>query len=57
MFCESDEDVSACLQYVQKWDLEMVISCGRHSYYGASSTHGLVIGERLALLTRLNADS
>ncbi len=44
MFCETDEDVAASLKYVQKWDLEMTISAGRHSYYGASSTTGLVIG-------------
>jgi hypothetical protein len=44
VFCETDEDVAASLKYVQKWDLEMTISAGRHSHYGASSTTGLVIG-------------
>jgi FAD/FMN-containing dehydrogenase len=45
VFCESEEDVAACLKYVQEWDLEVAISAGRHSYYGASSTKGLVIGD------------
>ena len=45
VFCESDEDVAASLKYVQKWDLDMTISAGRHSQHGASSTDGgLVIG-------------
>jgi len=44
VFVETEADISAVLQYVQQWDLEFVISCGRHSYYGASSTTGLVIG-------------
>jgi hypothetical protein len=46
VFCEIDEDVAACLKYIQKWDLDMSIAAGRHSHYGASSTDGgLVIGE------------
>ncbi|KAH7311839.1 hypothetical protein BKA65DRAFT_574448 [Rhexocercosporidium sp. MPI-PUGE-AT-0058] len=43
----SEADVVAALKYAQDWDLEVVISCGRHSYYGASSTSGgLVIDLR-----------
>lgn len=46
MFVESDADVAAALEYAQKWKLQVVIACGRHSYYGASSTTGgLVVGE------------
>ena len=44
MFCESEDDVAAALTYAQEWDFEVVISAGRHSYYGASSTKGLVVG-------------
>jgi len=45
VFCESDKDVAASLKYVQKWDLDVTISAGRHSHHGASSTDGgLVIG-------------
>ncbi|PVH75609.1 FAD-binding domain-containing protein [Cadophora sp. DSE1049] len=47
VFVSSEEDVGTALKYAQEWDLEVVISCGRHSYYGASSTSGgLVIDLR-----------
>ena len=46
MYCESDNDVATCLKYGQQHELDLVIACGRHSYYGASSTNGgLVIGK------------
>lgn len=45
VFCKTEADISACLVWIRKYDVEMTISCGRHSYYGASSTDGgLVIG-------------
>jgi hypothetical protein len=44
VFCESDEDVSTCLHYVQEWDLDLAVASGRHTYSGASSTSGFVIG-------------
>jgi FAD/FMN-containing dehydrogenase len=50
VFCESEDDVAACIKYVQEWDLEMVIACGGHSFYGASSTQGFVIGKSLTLI-------
>ncbi|KAH7390390.1 hypothetical protein BKA64DRAFT_757712 [Cadophora sp. MPI-SDFR-AT-0126] len=47
VFVISDEDVATALKYAREWDLEVVIACGRHSYYGASSTSGgLVIDLR-----------
>lgn len=46
---ETEADVSATLQFVQQWDLELAIACGRHSYYEASSTTGLVLGRKLLL--------
>jgi len=45
IFCESEDDVAATLKYVRRWSLDFVIACGRHSYYGASSTTGVVIGK------------
>ncbi|TAQ85202.1 hypothetical protein B7494_g6476 [Chlorociboria aeruginascens] len=45
VFCESEVDIASVLLYVQKWNIEFTISSGGHSYYGASSTHGLVIAE------------
>ncbi|KAL4781312.1 hypothetical protein BJX76DRAFT_360008 [Aspergillus varians] len=43
-FCESESHVIGCLDFVQKWAVELAIACGRHSFYGASSTaNGLVI--------------
>lgn len=46
VFCKTEQDIAACLAFIQKYDLPMVISSGRHSYYGASSIQGgLVIGK------------
>ena len=44
MFCECEVDVATALKYAQQWDFEVVISAGRHSFYGASSTKGVVVG-------------
>lgn len=41
---ENDADVGVALQFVQKWDLELAIVCGRHNFAGASATKGLLIG-------------
>jgi hypothetical protein len=33
------------LRYVQEWELDLAVAGGRHTYSGASSTTGLVIGK------------
>jgi hypothetical protein len=45
VFCESEADVVACLSFLQKWDLDLAVAGGRHTYSGASSTAGFVIGK------------
>lgn len=45
VFVENEADVAACLQFVQVWDHEVAVACGRHSYSGASASRGLVIGK------------
>ena len=45
VFCESEEDVTICLRYVQEWNLDLAVAGGRHTYSGASSTTGFVIGK------------
>jgi len=45
VFCESEADVVACLNFLQKWDLDLAVAGGRHTYSGASSTTGFVIGK------------
>ncbi|KAL2862526.1 FAD-binding oxidoreductase [Aspergillus lucknowensis] len=43
-FCETEDHVIDCLHFVKKWAVELAIACGRHSFYGASSTvNGFVI--------------
>jgi FAD/FMN-containing dehydrogenase len=44
VFCESEGDISACLRWSKKWNLDLAIAGGRHSFHAASSTNGLVIG-------------
>lgn len=54
VFVKDEQDIATALQFVQTWDLELAIACGRHSYYKASTTRGgLVIGEFI-LLPRWN---
>lgn len=45
VFCESEGDVQICLSYLGVWDLDLAVAGGRHSYNGASSTAGFVIGK------------
>ncbi|KAE8454687.1 hypothetical protein EG329_000310 [Mollisiaceae sp. DMI_Dod_QoI] len=49
VFCESEQDIAACLKFVQQWDLEFVIACGRHSYYKASTTKDLAKMKKVSI--------
>ncbi|KUJ10052.1 FAD-binding domain-containing protein [Mollisia scopiformis] len=40
VFVDSEQDVVACLKFVQEYDMDVTIASGRHSYYKASSTKG-----------------
>ncbi|KAF8847587.1 FAD-binding domain-containing protein [Acephala macrosclerotiorum] len=55
VYCESEQDVAACLKFVQQWDLEVVIACGRHSYYKASTTKGGLVID-LAKMKKVSID-
>jgi hypothetical protein len=48
VFCESEGDVATCLHFVQEWSLDLAVAGGRHSYSGASSGNGFVIGNPLS---------
>ncbi|TGO91097.1 hypothetical protein BPOR_0039g00110 [Botrytis porri] len=54
IFCHSENDIIASLSYIQKHNLDFTIAAGRHSYYGADSCDGVIIG--IADLT-LSSDS
>ncbi|CZR63147.1 uncharacterized protein PAC_13044 [Phialocephala subalpina] len=55
VYCESEQDVAACLKFVQQWGLEVVIACGRHSYYKASTTKGGLVID-LAKMKKVTID-
>ena len=44
MFVEDEDDVVACVKFVDKYHLDVAVAGGRHFYHGASSSEGLVIG-------------
>lgn len=44
MYAKDEADVLACIRYVDKHHLDVAVAGGRHSYHGASSGAGLVIG-------------
>ena len=44
VFVENELDVSIVLKFVKKHGIDFATAGGRHSYQGASSTEGLVIG-------------
>lgn len=45
VFAEDEEDVSNTIKFVGKHNLDVAAACGRHSYHGASSSTGLVLGK------------
>ena len=51
---ESDADVSQCVKFASKHNLDVAIRGGGHSYHGASSTEGMVID--LRKLNRVTVD-
>ena len=44
VFPESESDVSASIKFANDNFLDLAVAGGRHSYYGASSSDGMVIG-------------
>ena len=44
VFVENEQDVSTCVKFVAKHDLDVAVRGGGHSYHGASSADGLIIG-------------
>ena len=51
---QSDADVSQCVKFASKHNLDVAIRGGGHSYHGASSTEGMVID--LRKLNRVTVD-
>ena len=41
---KTESDVSACIKFANKYYLDVAVAGGRHAYYGASSSEGMVIG-------------
>ena len=41
---ETDSDISACVKFANQHYLDLAVAGGRHAYYGASSSDGMVIG-------------
>ena len=44
-FPQNEDDVVQCVKYVGKHSLDVAVACGRHSYHGASSADGMIIGK------------
>ena len=44
-FPKNENDVAKCIKFARAEGIEIAIAAGRHSYHGASSTDGFVIGE------------
>jgi len=45
VFVEGEEDLVNTLRFVTKHNIDVAISCGRHTYSGPSSGHGLIVGK------------
>lgn len=43
---ENEQDISVCILWVQKNDVDLAIAGARHTFHGASSSEGLVIDLR-----------
>ena len=56
LYVENETQIAAALKLVQKWDVDFAVSGGRHSYIGASSTDGIVIGSLIWIHNRSVAD-
>lgn len=41
---EDEDDIVKCINFVEKHNLDVAVAGGRHSYHGASSSTGMVIG-------------
>ena len=44
VFVEDEDDVVKCVKFVEKHYLDVAVAAGRHSYHGASSCTGMIIG-------------
>ena len=49
VFVETEDDVAKCIKFVEKHHLDVAVAGGRHSYHGASSSTGMVIGNNEAV--------
>ena len=52
VYVADEADITTCIQFAAKHDIDVAVAGGRHSYHGASSSDGLVIGERSELSDR-----
>ena len=43
-YVQDDDDIVKCIKFVKEHNLDVEVACGRHSYHGASSSTGIVIG-------------
>ena len=44
VYVEDEDDIVKCIKFVEKHNLDVAVAGGRHSYHGASSSTGMVIG-------------
>ena len=46
---EDEDDVVKYIKFVEKHNLDVAVADGRHSYHGASSSTGMVIGNAIIM--------
>lgn len=45
VYVAEEADITTCIDFVTKHNVDVAVAGGRHSYHGASSSEGLVIGK------------
>jgi len=53
---ESEEDISHTIKFIAEHNLDVAISCGRHTYSGPSSGHGVIIDLRSMRKITINTE-